>query len=88
MHLLLEVALDAHKPHMLFCVCSCGSLFSQDFQLFGYARSKMTDDEFRTLIGSTLTCRIDARCVRLGPLCRVAGVTAVWGLCTASVLQL
>lgn len=33
----------------------------QNFQVFGYARSKMTDDEFRELISNTLTCRIDAR---------------------------
>lgn len=30
-------------------------------QIFGYARSKMTDLEFRDLLTSTLTCRIDAR---------------------------
>lgn len=30
-------------------------------QIFGYARSKMTDDEFRNMINATLTCRIDAR---------------------------
>jgi hypothetical protein len=28
--------------------------------VFGYARSKMTDEEFRDLIMATLTCRIDA----------------------------
>lgn len=33
----------------------------QDFQVFGYARSKMTDAEFREMIANTLTCRIDAR---------------------------
>ena len=27
----------------------------------GFARSKMTDDEFRTLISATLTCRIDQK---------------------------
>jgi len=36
-------------------------LLPQDFQVFGYARSKMTDAEFRDVISSTLTCRIDAR---------------------------
>lgn len=36
-------------------------LLPADFQVFGYARSKMTDAEFRELIESTLTCRIDAR---------------------------
>jgi len=36
-------------------------LLPQDFQVFGYARSKMSDTEFRAMIESTLTCRIDAR---------------------------
>lgn len=36
-------------------------LLPEDFQIFGYARSSMTDEEFRNLIESTLTCRIDAR---------------------------
>ena len=36
-------------------------LLPADFQVFGYARSKMTDAEFRELIARTLTCRIDAR---------------------------
>jgi len=36
-------------------------LLPKDFQVFGYARSKMTDAEFRTLIESTLTCRINAK---------------------------
>jgi glucose-6-phosphate 1-dehydrogenase len=36
-------------------------LLPPDFQIFGYARSKMTDEDFRELINSTLTCRIDAR---------------------------
>lgn len=31
------------------------------FTVFGYARSKMTDDELRTMISKTLTCRIDDR---------------------------
>ncbi|GFH11283.1 glucose-6-phosphate 1-dehydrogenase, partial [Haematococcus lacustris] len=35
-------------------------LLPPDFQVFGYARSKMSDAEFRDLIASTLTCRIDA----------------------------
>lgn len=41
-----------------FCCCCL-----QDFQVFGYARSKMTDEDFREMIASTLTCRIDARYV-------------------------
>lgn len=36
-------------------------LLPKNFQIFGYARSKMTDAEFRDLIARTLTCRIDAR---------------------------
>lgn len=35
-------------------------LLPEDFQVFGYARSKMTNEEFRNLIGMTLTCRVDA----------------------------
>jgi hypothetical protein len=31
------------------------------FTVFGYARSKMTDEELRNMISSTLTCRIDQR---------------------------
>lgn len=31
------------------------------FTIFGYARSKMTDDELRTMVSKTLTCRIDKR---------------------------
>eukprot|EP00271_Cylindrocystis_brebissonii_P017812 TRINITY_DN477_c0_g1_i6.p1 TRINITY_DN477_c0_g1~~TRINITY_DN477_c0_g1_i6.p1 ORF type:complete len:547 (+),score=118.82 TRINITY_DN477_c0_g1_i6:282-1922(+) len=31
------------------------------FSIFGYARSPMSDEELRTLISTTLTCRIDQR---------------------------
>ncbi|KAK4597558.1 hypothetical protein RGQ29_015193 [Quercus rubra] len=31
------------------------------FTVFGYARSKMTDAELRTMVSKTLTCRIDKR---------------------------
>uniref|UniRef100_A0A803L1B7 Glucose-6-phosphate 1-dehydrogenase n=2 Tax=Chenopodium quinoa TaxID=63459 RepID=A0A803L1B7_CHEQI len=31
------------------------------FTIYGYARSKMTDDELRTMVSKTLTCRIDKR---------------------------
>jgi hypothetical protein len=34
----------------------------QEFHVFGFARSKMTDAEFRDVIASTLSCRISARC--------------------------
>ncbi|PKA56919.1 Glucose-6-phosphate 1-dehydrogenase, chloroplastic [Apostasia shenzhenica] len=42
------------------------ALFYEDclpehFTIFGYARSKMTDAELRTLVSKTLTCRIDKR---------------------------
>lgn len=33
----------------------------QHFTIFGYARSKMTDAELRTMVSKTLTCRIDKR---------------------------
>lgn len=36
-------------------------LLPKDFQVFGYARSNMTDAQFRTLIETTLTCRVDAK---------------------------
>lgn len=31
------------------------------FTIYGYARSKMTDDELRNMVSKTLTCRIDKR---------------------------
>ena len=34
-------------------------VFIQNFMVFGYARTKMTDDELRNMISRTLTCRID-----------------------------
>ncbi|KAK6922437.1 Glucose-6-phosphate dehydrogenase, NAD-binding [Dillenia turbinata] len=42
------------------------ALFYEDclpehFTVFGYARSKMTDEELRTMVSKTLTCRIDKR---------------------------
>ncbi|GJN31758.1 hypothetical protein PR202_gb20195 [Eleusine coracana subsp. coracana] len=33
----------------------------EHFTVFGYARSKMSDEELRTMISRTLTCRIDKR---------------------------
>ncbi|KAI3769550.1 hypothetical protein L6452_00658 [Arctium lappa] len=33
----------------------------QNFTIFGYARTKMTDEELREMISRTLTCRIDKR---------------------------
>jgi len=36
----------------------------QNFTIMGFARSKMTQQEFRDMISLTLTCRIDQRCVR------------------------
>lgn len=37
----------------------------QHFTIFGYARSKMTDAELRTMVSKTLTCRIDKRWIFL-----------------------
>ena len=39
------------------------ALLMQHFTVFGYARSKMNDEELRTMISTTLTCRIDKRYV-------------------------
>eukprot|EP00878_Enallax_costatus_P011921 GHUV01012445.1.p1 GENE.GHUV01012445.1~~GHUV01012445.1.p1 ORF type:complete len:575 (+),score=103.39 GHUV01012445.1:290-2014(+) len=36
-------------------------LLPENFQIFGYARSKMSDEEFRNMIEATLTCRVNAR---------------------------
>ncbi|GIL79478.1 hypothetical protein Vretimale_18361 [Volvox reticuliferus] len=36
-------------------------LLPAEFHVFGFARSKMTDAEFRDVIASTLSCRISAR---------------------------
>ncbi|KAJ8748623.1 hypothetical protein K2173_007613 [Erythroxylum novogranatense] len=33
----------------------------EDFRVFGYARTEMTDEELRNMISKTLTCRIDQR---------------------------
>lgn len=33
----------------------------QDFIVFGYARTKLTDEELRDMISKTLTCRIDKK---------------------------
>ncbi|XP_044493462.1 glucose-6-phosphate 1-dehydrogenase, chloroplastic-like [Mangifera indica] len=33
----------------------------EDFTVFGYARTKLTDNELRNMISQTLTCRIDKR---------------------------
>ncbi|CAL1381905.1 unnamed protein product [Linum trigynum] len=33
----------------------------QNFRVFGYARTKMTDEELRNMISRTLTCRVDKR---------------------------
>ncbi|KFK28285.1 hypothetical protein AALP_AA8G496500 [Arabis alpina] len=33
----------------------------QDFSVFGYARTKLTHEELRVMISSTLTCRIDQK---------------------------
>lgn len=33
-------------------------MLPQNFSVFGFARSKMSDEEFREYIGSNLTCRL------------------------------
>ncbi|GAY64463.1 hypothetical protein CUMW_233800 [Citrus unshiu] len=33
----------------------------EDFTVFGYARTKLTDEELRNMISKTLTCRIDKK---------------------------
>lgn len=33
----------------------------KNFTVFGYARTKLTDEELRNMISGTLTCRIDQR---------------------------
>ena len=38
------------------------SCSAQDFTIMGFARSKMSQQEFRDMIALTLTCRIDKRC--------------------------
>lgn len=34
-------------------------MLPQHFQIFGYARSKMSDEDFRKLISTNITCRVD-----------------------------
>ncbi|KAG2452381.1 hypothetical protein HYH02_002627 [Chlamydomonas schloesseri] len=36
-------------------------LLPEEFHVFGFARSKMSDAEFRSMIAGTLTCRVHAR---------------------------
>lgn len=33
----------------------------QNFNVFGYSRTKMNDEELRNMISTTLTCRVDKR---------------------------
>ena len=35
------------------------NMLPENFSVFGYARSKMGDEEFREYIGNNLTCRLD-----------------------------
>ena len=52
---------------------------AQNFTIMGFARSKMTQQEFRDMISLTLTCRIDQRRVpaqaQLRELVRAARLT-------------
>ena len=41
--------------------------------VFGFARSTMTDNEFRELICENLTCRVDAKCGAASAPARHAG---------------
>ena len=50
-------------------------MLPQDFAVMGFARSKMTDDEFRELICENLTCRVDLKCARPLP-CAAPGSRA------------
>jgi hypothetical protein len=56
----LPASLPANDPPACFLPlhlpAACRSL--QNFSVYGYARSKMSDDEFRELIASSLTCRL------------------------------
>lgn len=36
-------------------------MLPEKYQIFGYSRSKMSDEDFRDTIVETLTCRIDAK---------------------------
>ena len=36
-------------------------MLPENFSVYGYARSKMSDEEFRDYIGGSLTCRGDRR---------------------------
>lgn len=50
--------------------------------MFGYARSKMTDEELRDMVSRTLTCRIDKRFV-MSMYCilvKVVGLTSYMSL--------
>ncbi len=61
------------KPQPACPFCACATRASrhhpppppprQNFTIMGFARSKMTLQEFRDMITLTLTCRIDQRCV-------------------------
>lgn len=37
------------------------TMLMQDFTVFGYARTKLTDEQLRNMISNTLTCRIDKK---------------------------
>ena len=55
------------------CCPACPPHSWQNFAIFGYARSRMSDAEFRELISFNLTCRLNDTCVRgFGVLLRLA----------------
>lgn len=61
----LRYTLYAHEQndhYSFFIFFSClvdWSLLSQDVGIFGYSRKNLTDEDLRSIIASTLTCRVD-----------------------------
>lgn len=45
----------------IFFFCYLTFLTWQNFNVFGYARTSMSDEDLRNIISRTLTCRIDQR---------------------------
>lgn len=71
--------------------CVMMVLCLQHFTIFGYARTKMTDEELRNMISKTLTCRIDKRWTSsyLFFLCGLKCPSCFWGFwCVTRCLTL
>lgn len=60
--LLLCLTFDLFTAAYLFSFFFFSYLLLQNFTIFGYGRSIMTDEELRNMISKTLTCRVDKRC--------------------------